>query len=43
MRALEKIECYLHEVLPRSPDLIPIKNTFHLVKNRLKEEAIKEE
>ena len=41
MSALRNIECELHEIPPRSPDLNPIENTFHLVKKRLKDEAIR--
>ena len=40
MLALSEIECELHRIPPRSPDLNPIENIFHLVKNSLKKEAI---
>ena len=41
LSALSDIECELHEIPPRSPDLNPIENVFHLVKKSLEREAIK--
>ena len=38
--ALEDIEGSFHEIPPRSPDLNPIENIFHLVKRYLDQEAI---
>ena len=38
--ALEEIEAEFHEIPPRSPDLNPIENIFHLVKRYLESEAI---
>ena len=38
--ALEDIEGSFHEIPPRSPDLNPIENIFHLVKRYLDCEAI---
>ena len=38
--ALEEIEGSFHEIPPRSPDLNPIENIFHLVKRYLDQEAI---
>ena len=38
--ALENIEGTFHEIPPRSPDLNPIQNIFHLVKLCLDQEAI---
>ena len=38
--ALEDIEGRFHEIPPRSPDLNPIENIFHLVKRYLDQEAI---
>ena len=38
--ALEDIEGNCHEIPPRSPDLNPIENIFHLVKRFLGQEAI---
>ncbi len=40
LSALSDIECELHEIPPRSPDLNPIENVFHLVKKSLEREAI---
>ena len=40
MSALSEIECDLHEILPRSPDLNPIENVFNLVKKTLEKQAI---
>ena len=40
MKALEQIEAEMHVIPPRSPDLNPIKNIFHIVKNELVSEAI---
>ena len=40
--ALEDIEAEMQEIPPRSPDLNPIENIFHLVKNFLENEAISE-
>ena len=37
---LEDIEGSFHEISPRSPDLNPIENIFHLVKHYLDQEAI---
>ena len=42
MRALEEIECDLHGIPPRSPDLNLIENAFHLVKKRLEKDAIEQ-
>ena len=38
--ALAQIECKLHRIPPRSPDINPIDNIFHLVKKMLQKEAI---
>ena len=38
--ALESIEESFHEIPPRSPDLNPIENIFHLVMRHLVREAI---
>ena len=38
--ALEDIESEFQEIPPRSPDLNPIENIFHLVKRYLENEAI---
>ena len=38
--ALEDIEGSFHEISPRSPDLNPIENIFHLVKHYFDQEAI---
>ena len=40
MLALAQIECELHRIPPRSPDINPIENIFHLVKKMLQKEAI---
>lgn len=40
MSALKEIESDLHQIPARSPDLNPIENIFHLVKNSLEKEAI---
>lgn len=40
--ALTDIECELLRIPPRSPDINPIENVFHLVKNLLESEAIQE-
>ena len=40
MRALDDIEAEMHVIPPRSPDLNPIENIFHIVKNKLECEAI---
>ena len=40
LSALEKIEAELHKIPPRSPDLNPIENIFHVVKSMLRREAI---
>ena len=40
LSALLDIECQPHEIPPRSPDLNPIENVFHLVKTSLEREAI---
>ena len=40
MLALTQIECELHRIPPRSPDINPIENVFHLVKKMLQKEAI---
>ena len=40
VNALEKIECKLHKIPARSPDLNPIENVFHIVKKTLNEEAL---
>jgi hypothetical protein len=39
--ALNDIEAELHCIPPRSPDLNPIENTFHLIKKNLADEALK--
>lgn len=39
-RAMEQVEAELHKIPPRSPDLNPIENIFHVVKNFLDDEAI---
>ena len=38
--ALTQIECELHRIAPRSPNINPIENVFHLVKKMLQKEAI---
>jgi type II secretory pathway component PulJ len=40
MKALEDIEAEMHVIPPHSPDLNPIENMFHLVKNDLQRQAI---
>ena len=40
MKALEDIEAEMHVIPPRSPDLNPIDNMFHIVKNDLERQAI---
>ena len=40
LSTLSDIEYKLHEILPRSPDLNPIENVFHLVKKSSEREAI---
>ena len=40
MKALEHIEAEMHIIPPRSPDLNPIVNIFHIVKNELECKAI---
>ena len=40
MAALGDFEAELHRIPPRSPELNPIENVFHLVKNRLAREAL---
>jgi transposase len=37
--ALNYIEAELHRIPPRSPDLNPIENTFHLIKKKMADEA----
>jgi transposase len=39
-KAMEKIDGEFHKIPPRSPDLKPIENVFHLVKKSLENEAI---
>ncbi|CAB4036984.1 Transposable element Tcb1 transposase [Paramuricea clavata] len=39
-KSLEKVEDELHKIPARLPDLNPIENVFHLVKNSLENEAI---
>ena len=39
--ALNDIEAELHRIPPRSPDLNPIENTFHFIKKKLADEALK--
>ena len=39
-RAMEQVEAELHQTPPRSPDLNPIENIFHVVKSFLDDEAI---
>ena len=41
MKALEHIEAEMHVIPPRSPDLNPIENIFHIVKKELEGEAIR--
>ena len=41
MNALRDVEGDLLKIPARSPDLNPIENVFHIVKNSLREEAIK--
>ena len=40
VRAMKEIKAGHHKIPPRSPDLNPIENIFHVVKNSLAEEAI---
>ena len=40
MQALNEIEAELYHIPPRSPDLNPIENVFHLLKKRLQQLAI---
>ena len=40
MSALKEIECELHQIPARSPDVNPIENVFHIVKTTLEKEAI---
>ena len=40
MAALDDIECTVHRIPARSPDLNPIENIFHLVKQQLDSEAL---
>ena len=40
MLALTQTQCELHRIPPRSPDIYPIENVFHLVKKMLQKEAI---
>ena len=42
MSALTQIECKLHPILSRSPDINPIENVFHLVKKMLQKQAIEQ-
>ena len=41
MNALRDVEGELLKIPARSPDLNPIENIFHIVKNSLREDAIK--
>ena len=38
--ALRAIECNLHRIPPRCPDLNSIENIFHIVKKQLEDEAL---
>ena len=40
MSAINQIECELHQIPARSPDLNPIENVFHLIKKKLEKDAI---
>jgi transposase len=40
MQALSDIEAQLHNIPPRSPGLNPIENVFHLLKKRLRQQAL---
>ena len=40
VRAMEQIEAKHHKIPPCSPDLNPIENIFHVVKNSLAEETV---
>jgi len=40
MTALTGVEAKLHRIPPRSPDLNPVENVFHLIKKRLEQEAL---
>jgi transposase len=40
VKAFEDIEAEIHVIAPRSPDLNPIENMFHIVKNDLERQAI---
>jgi transposase len=39
-KALEDIVAEMHVIPPRSPDLNPVENMFHIVKNDLERQAI---
>lgn len=39
-QALEKMGCEIFSIPPRSPDLNPIENIFHLVRDQLKSDAL---
>ena len=39
-KAISDVKCEVFSIPPRSPDLNPIENTFHTVKEQLREEAI---
>ena len=42
-RAWESLGCEMFSIPARSPDLNPIENIFHLIRNKLKEDAIEKE
>ena len=39
-KAWEKLGCEMFAIPPRSPDLNPIENIFHMVRRQLKEDAL---
>ena len=41
LKALQDVECEVHKIPARSPDLNPIENIFHIVKVKLEEEALR--
>jgi hypothetical protein len=43
MTAINQIECQLHKIPARSPDLNPIENFFHILKKSLENEAIEQQ
>ena len=40
MSAINEIECELHQIPARSPDLNPIENVFNIIKRKLENDAI---